>query len=258
MGNNIVHIAIDFGGGSGRVVADWLSSGILQTREIYRFPNHIIKLGGHEYWDFLYLFEEMKKGIRKAVEDGLEVISIGIDTWGVDYALVDKQSGMINNPFSYRDDRSKGYIEKVFPNKNSIKNHYGVTGIQMIPINTLYQLISEKEEFPWHIQHVEHLLFMPDLFNYYLTGKACNEYTIASTSELLKAQERTWNYHLIDKLNLPRRIFGEIIMPGTSIGKVLPEIRRELGLNDNVEVIAVASHDTASAISSLPAFEILS
>lgn len=248
------YLAIDFGGGSGRVMAGSIDRNALRIEEVYRFPNRQIRMGGHVYWDFLYLFQEMKNGIRKAVQEGYSVRSIGIDTWGVDFGLIDRAGRLLGNPVCYRDTRTDGLPGKLF-DETSLAKHYAEAGIQVMPINTLFQLYAMKQSGEAALEAADRLLFMPDLFSYFLTGEAGNEYCIASTSELLLARERTWNRDLIGRMGLPDRLFGRIVMPGTVRGRLLKEVCEEVGLEESVEVIAVGSHDTASAVFAVPAPE---
>lgn len=246
-----VYLAADFGGGSGRVIAGWLEDGKLTMEEIHRFGNRQVHLGDHVYWDFPALFEDMKAGLKKAASKGYEVESIGVDTWGVDFGLIDRDGQLLGNPVCYRDARTAGMTEKLFETLNPTE-HYATTGIQVMEINTLAQLLSIKGTA--QLEAAEHLLFMPDLFSYFLTGKATNEYCIASTSELLDAKRREWSWETIEALGLPKRIFGNIVMPGTVRGELRKDIAEETGLKD-VKVIAVGSHDTASAVAAVPAIE---
>ena len=245
------YIAVDFGGGSGRVVAAQIDHGTLKTEEVYRFGNTQVRANGHIYWNFLSLFDEMKKGLRLAVKKGYEIRSIGIDTWGVDFGLIDRNGNLLGNPVCYRDPRTNGVPELTFT-PEALRRHYAEAGIQVMPINTIFQLCSMKRAGDAALDAADRLLFMPDLFSYYLPGVANNEYCIASTSELLNARTRSWNRPLIDELGLPQHIFGDIVMPGTVRGKVLPEICEETGLSSDVEVIAIGSHDTASAVFAVP------
>ncbi len=239
-------IAVDFGGGSGRVIAASIDHNKLTLDELHRFGNRQINMGGHLYWDFLSLFEEMKTGLRKAVDAGYKLESVGIDTWGVDFGLIDRHGNLLGNPVCYRDPAAVGGVERYFLN-NDIAAHYAEAGIQIMDINTLYRLVDMKEWAPDILSVAHRLLFMPDLFSYFLTGKACNEYTIASTSELIDVRTRQWNRALIKHAGLPEHIFGDIIMPGEMRGKLTDEVKRELGINYDVDVVAVGSHDTASA-----------
>ena len=248
---NKVYLAADFGGGSGRVIAGWLDGGRLVMEEVHRFPNRQVRLGKHVYWDFPALFADMKDGLKKAAAKGYEVESIGVDTWGVDFGLIDRDGNLLGNPVCYRDARTAGVPEKVAKILNP-SNHYATTGIQVMEINTLAQLYSLKGSA--QLEAAEHLLFMPDLFSYFLTGVANNEYCIATTSELMDAKRRNWSWETIKVLDLPERIFGKIVMPGTVRGTLTKEVAEETGLGA-VKVVAVGSHDTASAVTAVPAVE---
>ncbi|MCH5331051.1 MAG: rhamnulokinase [Alistipes sp.] len=245
-----VYLAADFGGGSGRVIAGWLDDGRLQTEEVYRFPNRQIRLGERVYWDFLSLFEELKCGLRTAARKGYAVKGIGIDTWGVDFGLIDRCGNLVGNPVCYRDARTDGMPELVFGQIDRAQ-HYALTGIQVMPINTLFQLYAMKQAGDVQLQIAEHLLFMPDLFGYFLTGNAGNEYCIASTSELIDARRRDWSKETIRALGLPEHLFGRLLEPGTLRGYLKDDIAAETGLG-RVKVFAVGSHDTASAVAAIP------
>ena len=245
-----VYLAADFGGGSGRVIAGSLHDSRLELEEIYRFPNRQIRLGNRLYWDFLSLFEELKNGLKAAARKGCEVQGIGIDTWGVDFGLIDRQGNLTGNPVCYRDSRTEGMPEQVFAQTDR-KRHYEVTGIQVMAINTLFQLFAMKQADDPQLEIAERLLFMPDLFGYFLTGNADNEYSIASTSELIDARRREWSFETIRELGLPEKLFGRIIRPGTLRGLLKKEIAEETGVGE-VKVFAVGSHDTASAVAAVP------
>lgn len=251
--NKNIYLAADFGGGSGRVIAGFLLHGKLELEEIHRFSNRQVKLGNHVYWDFPALFEDMKTGLKLAAQKGYTVKGIGIDTWGVDFGLIDKNGNLLGNPICYRDARTDGMPAEVFKILDEQK-HYAATGIQVMAINTLFQLHSMKRNRDPQLEVARQLLFMPDLFSYYLTGTANNEYCIASTSELLDAKRRDWSQDTIHALELPEHLFGEIIQPGTIRGTLKEDIARETGLGA-VDVIAVGSHDTASAVAAVPATE---
>ncbi|MBR4297402.1 MAG: rhamnulokinase [Bacteroidaceae bacterium] len=246
-----VYLAADFGGGSGRVIAGWLNDGRLVMEEIHRFPNRQVRLGKHVYWDFPALFADMKDGLKKAAAKGYEVESIGVDTWGVDFGLIDRDGNLLGNPVCYRDARTAGVPKKIAQLINPT-DHYATTGIQVMEINTLSQLYSMKGSA--QLEAAEHLLFMPDLFSYFLTGEANNEYCISTTSELIDAKRRNWSWETIKTLDLPERIFGKIVMPGTVRGTLTKELAEETGLGA-VKVVAVGSHDTASAVAAVPAVE---
>ena len=240
-------IAADFGGGSGRVMAGYIVDGRLELEEIHRFSNRQIHIGKHVYWDFPALFEDMKEGIRLAARrEDLNILSIGIDTWGVDFGFVDAAGNLLGLPVCYRDERTNGLCQE-FIAEHDVKAHYFEAGIQMMDINSIYQLIAMQREGSPILDCAAHLLFTPDLFSFFLTGEANCEYTIASTSELLDARRRTWNDDLIARLGLRREMFPPIVMPGTVRGHLTAEVAADLGLSTDVKVIAVASHDTQSA-----------
>lgn len=243
-----VYLAADFGGGSGRLIAGWFEDERLCIEEVHRFGNRQVRLGDRLYWDFPALFEDLKDGLKRAAAKGYDVESIGIDTWGVDFGLIDRDGCLLGNPVCYRDSRTKGVLDEVFKTLDATE-HYTTTGIQVMEINTLAQLVSMKGSAQLEAAH--RLLFMPDLFSYFLTGVANNEYCIASTSELLDARSRNWSWETIRALGLPEHIFGEIVMPGTVRGYLREDIAHETGLG-RVKVVAVASHDTASAVAAVP------
>ena len=239
-------IAADFGAGSGRViVGTWFAaSKTIELEEIHRFGNEQKMMDGHLRWDFEALFNELKTGLKKAfAKYGDEIKSIGIDTWGVDYGLLDKEGRLIANPICYRDDRTKGMMDATF-HKLPKEEFFQHAANQFMEINTAFQLMSETD-----LQRAERLLFMPDLFNYFLTGKCYNEFTIASTSQLLNTKTHQWDDVIFEKLNLPKRLMQEIIYPGTVIGELTAELAAEVG--GNAKVVAIGSHDTASAVASI-------
>lgn len=251
----MTYLAIDFGGGSGRVIAGTITDENgekkLTMQLVHRFQNRQVRLGNHVYWDFPALFEDMKTGLKKAAQLGLKVAGIAIDTWGVDFGLIDRDGNLIGNPVCYRDARTNGMAERFFADVDRTA-HYAVNGTQVMEINTLFQLLSLKLANSPQLQIADKLLFTPDLFSYFLTGEANTEYTIASTSEMLDARKRDWDWELIDRLQLPRHLFCPIVMPGTVRGQLRKDIAEETGLGE-VDVIAVGSHDTASAVAAVPA-----
>lgn len=246
-----VYLAADFGGGSGRVIAGYLKADTagksLVMEEIHRFPNRVVRIGDYLYWDFPSLFAELKAGLSKAAAKFEDVASVGIDTWGVDFGLIDRNGNLIGNPICYRDSHTDGMIEEFLKNHDRTA-HYEKIGIQMLPINTLYRLMSMVKEQDPRLEIAEHLLFMPDLFSYYLSGNASNEYTIASTSELLDAEKRQWDIELIKSIGVNPTLFGPIKMPGETRGTLMKSVASETGLPETVKVISVGSHDTASAV----------
>lgn len=237
-------IAADFGAGSGRVIVGTLATTSVQLEEIHRFENEQKMIDGHLSWDFHALFNELKVGLRKAfAKYGDEIKSIGIDTWGVDYGLLDKDGRLIANPICYRDSRTQGMMELAFQ-KLPKEEYFKLAANQFMEINTAFQLMSDTE-----LENAETLLFMPDLFNYFLTGKCYNEFTISSTSQLLNSLTHQWDDVVFDKLNLPKRLMQKVVYPGTVIGNLSAELADEVG--GNAKVVAVGSHDTASAVASI-------
>jgi len=246
-------LAFDFGASSGRAILGIYENGKLEMQEMHRFSNDPVMVNGTFYWDALRLFFEIKQGILKCVNAGhKDIESIAIDTWGVDFALLDKDGKLLENPVNYRDLRTEGMQELFYENVMSKDELYAETGIQFANLNTLFQLYSLKVKRPEMLEKAETLLFMPDLFAYFLTGKKGIEYTIASTSQLLDAKKRDWNFKIVDKMGLKRSLFTEIQKPGTVRGTLLPEIAEELGIDHPVDVIACTSHDTASAFVASP------
>ena len=245
------YLAIDLGAGSGRGIIGTVSEGKITIKEIHRFVNQPIKIGESYYWNFPLLLSEVKTAIRKALVIEPEISGIGIDTWGVDYGLIDRKGHLIGIPYSYRDGRTDGIFDACFKlcKKEDFFQH---TGNQLMEINTAFQLFSQKISNDPQLEIAEHLLFMPDLFNYFLTGEIANEYTIASTSQLLNSVTRQWSDPVFDKMGLPRKLMNKIVYPGTVIGQLSSIICDEIGCKP-IDVIAVGSHDTASALVAVPA-----
>lgn len=254
MSQNCKVLAFDFGASSGRGIVFEYDGTTLRETEIHRFSNDPVMVNGHLYWDILRLFHEIKQGILKCMSGGhRDIEAIGIDTWGVDYALFDENGTMLGNPFHYRDTRTQGMMELA---DKTIGNAYlfEKTGIQFSFFNTFYQLLAEVQQHPETLQRAKRLLFAPDIFNYFLTGEMKNEYTIASTSQLLNAHTRDWCGELLEKAGIPSHLFEKPVAPGTIIGNLRADICEELGC-PSVPVVAVGSHDTASAVASIPAEE---
>lgn len=246
----IINLAIDFGASSGRAIVSKFDGEKIELEEVYRFSNEPVRMGGYFYWDFLRLFFELKNGLRKAANKYKNILSIGVDTWGVDYGLLDENHNLMSNPFHYRDNRTDGIlkdIEKIIP----YDDIYKTTGIQYMQLNTLYQLFSDIKYRKNTIKNAKALLFMPDLFNFYLTGQKYNEYTEATTSQMIDAEKKQWAFDIINKIGIPTEIFQEFIMPGNIIGTLTEEIQNELEIYP-IRVAAVGSHDTASAVAATP------
>lgn len=239
------HVAIDIGASSGRHVLGWMENGKLCLKEMYRFENGADLKNGHLYWDHARLEKEIVAGLRACADAGEQPQTVGIDTWGVDYALLDADGQLTGDTAAYRDSRTAG-----IPDSLDDDALYAVTGIQRQPFNTLYQLLADKRDRPESLEKAQRLLFMPEYLAYVLSGKMENEYTIASTSGLLDAQARDWAWNLIDSLGLPRRLFGPLRQPGFSLGPVKPEIAQAIGYAP--EVILPPAHDTAAAVLGAP------
>ncbi|WP_114298861.1 rhamnulokinase [Anaerobacterium chartisolvens] len=245
-------LAFDFGASSGRAMLGTLRKGHLEIREIHRFSNDAVNVSGNLHWDTLRLLYEIKQGILKCVNGGdSDIASIAIDTWGVDFGLLDERGELIGNPYHYRDKRTLGMMEKVFEiiPKEQL---YMKTGIQLMELNTVFQLFSMIHGGSAQMQQAKTLLLTPDLFNYFLTGVKATEYSIASTTQLLDPLKKQWCGEIIQKLGIPRDIFTDIVMPGTVIGNLSAEICDELGVKP-IPVIAAAGHDTQAAVASVPA-----
>lgn len=243
------YLAVDIGAGSGRVIALSYDGRRLNAETVCRFPNAPVELGGHIFWDIPRLVSDVRAGLAEAAAKyGGNVASVGIDTWGVDYVLVDKAGRMLSLPYAYRDSRnSPDTMEKVFSIAGR-RRLYDRTGIQFMPFNTVFQLYSESREPCSLIDFADRLLFVPDYLNYALCGAMENEFTISSTSQLVNAGTRDWDGELLGVLGIPERLFRKTVMPGTILGPV----RGVSGL-EGVPVVAVGSHDTASAVASVPA-----
>ena len=242
-------LAFDFGASSGRAIIGCFDGEKITLEEVHRFSNDPVSVGGTVYWDVLRLFYEIKQGIIKArMAGGFD--SIGIDTWGVDFGLIDAEGKLMENPIHYRDARTVGMVDEAFKTMPREKI-YGITGIQFMELNTLFQLISLKKNRPWMLERADKMLFMPDLFAYMLTGKMCAEYSIASTSQIIDLKTKSWSKELLEAFGIKEDIFAPLVKPGTVLGMLTPEICEECGV-DPVPVISVCGHDTQSAITSVP------
>ena len=246
-------LGFDFGASSGRAMLGTYDGTTLQLEEIHRFPNDPVMLNGRFVWDVQRLFFEMKAALLKATKAGIKLDGIGIDTWGVDYGLLDGNGRLLGVPTHYRDSRTDGMMEEAFKTVPKEKI-FEETGLAFMQFNTLYQLLAMKKENDPTLDMASTMLFMPDLLAYFLTGEKATEYTIASTSQLIAPPTRDWAWGLIDKFGLPRKMLTNIQPAGTVRGVLLKEIADEIGM-EQVPVIAVGSHDTASAVVAVPAKE---
>ena len=249
---NKYYFAVDLGASSGRTMIARIGSGKIEMEEINRFPNHIIEAGGHCYWDILELYRNILDGLKKvAARKDVELASIGIDTWGVDFVLVGKDGHFLGYPYSYRDLHTADAPEKYF-SRVSREDVYKKTGIQVMNFNSLFQFdtLSRAEDSAW--KAADKILFMPDALGYMLTGKAVTEYTIVSTAQIVNAAERCLDRDILGTLGLDETKFGTFVFPGQKIGTLTAEVQRITGLGP-VPVVSVAGHDTASAVAATPA-----
>ena len=246
------YLAIDIGASSGRHIVGWMENGVLRTEEVYRFPNSVQRVDGHLEWDIDSLFANVKQGIREAFAKYPNIESLSIDTWAVDYVLLDGQGRRIGDAAAYRDGRTQGMDEKVYAQITE-EELYRRTGIQKQIFNTIYQLAAVKEQHPKWLEQADCLLMMPDYFHFLLTGKKVQEYTNATTTQLVSPVTKDWDEELIRQLGYPRRLFQEIRMPGYELGSLRGEIRKEVGFS--CKVVLPPTHDTASAVAAVPTQE---
>ncbi len=246
---NKYYLAVDIGASSGRHILCHMEEGKMQLEEIHRFSNGMKDMGGTKCWDVDQLFADIKAGMKKCAELGKIPVSVGIDTWGVDYVFLDKEGNRIGQAVGYRDSRTKGMDEEVYKLIDE-EALYARTGIQKQLYNTIYQLMAVKTQNPELLEAAETLLFVPDYFHYLLSGKMAVEYTIASTGQLLNPATKDWDYELFDLLGYPKKIFPAIQKPGTVLGELTAEIQAEVGYN--CKVVLPAAHDTGSAVLAVP------
>jgi rhamnulokinase len=241
------YLAVDLGASSGRVIAGRLKDGCLDLEELGRFANGMDYRAGRYSWDVQGLFEN----ITKAMPGAADALSIGVDAWGVDFGLLGSDGQLLEQPLAYRDSRTDGVKEKFF-NKIQASEVYSRTGIQFMNFNTLFQLYSMRLTSDPLLEAAEHLLFIPDLMHYFLCGSLANEYTVASTSQMLDVNTCQWDQQLLGPLQLKPSLLGDIVEPGTVLGELTEDVRRQTGLGP-IKVIAPAAHDTASAVVAVPA-----
>jgi rhamnulokinase len=245
------YLAVDLGASGGRVFAGVFDGQTLRLEPCHRFEHGAVLAGGVLQWDLLALWRQVVEGLRSArTAFGDRIHSIGVDTWGVDFALLGRGDTLLSNPVSYRDRRTDGVMDRVLKSVGRT-NVFDATGIQFMPINTLYQLVAMREQNSPLLQMAETFLLMPDVFNWLLTGQKCNEFTNATTTQCFDPRRHTWATELFERLHLPTHIFAPLVEPGTVIGPLRPEVGRETGLK-NVNVVAPGTHDTASAVLAVP------
>ena len=244
--------AVDLGATSGRTIIGSLSDGKFDLEELTRFDNNLIETGGHFYWDIYALYYEIIKGLKLVAQRNIPIQSIGIDTWGCDFVYVGKDGAILRNPMAYRDPHTFGMMEKYFDEKVSKEKVYEKTGIQFMNFNSLFQIYAMRKAGNVALENADKVLFIPDALSYMLTGKAICEYTVASTSQILNPMTKDLDKELVESLGLKRSQFGEMTSPATIIGTLTKEVQKMTGLTA-IPVIAVAGHDTASAVAAVPA-----
>ena len=244
-------LAVDLGATSGRTILGSIVDGRLQQRELTRFPNNIIQTRGHFYWDIFALYSEVLRGLRTAADEGIQLTSIGIDTWGVDFVCIGRDGGIMRNPYCYRDPHTEGAMEEYFRLIPKEKV-YEKTGIQFINFNSLFQLSAMRSHGDSALAAADKILFMPDALTYMLTGEAVCEYTILSTSQMLDPRTKRIDPELIEAIGLKESQFGRYVNPSDVVGTLSPEVQKLTGVGP-VPVVAVAGHDTGAAVAAVPA-----
>lgn len=249
---NKYFLAIDIGASSGRHILGTIDNHKIILEEVYRFANGMDSVEGSLCWDVERLFKEILAGMKRCKEIGKIPVSVGIDTWGVDFVLLDKEDKIIGKAVGYRDHRTEGMDEEVYQliSENDL---YARTGIQKAIYNTIYQLMALKKQNPKQLEQAESLLMIPDYFHYKLCGKKVQEYTEATTSQLLNPHTKDWDYELVELLGFPKKIFQKIHMPGSAIGNLTDEVKAEVGYD--CQVVLPPTHDTASAVMAVPSNE---
>jgi len=250
------YIAIDLGAESGRTIVGILADGHLALEEVHRFRHLARELPSGLHWDLMGLWGNILDGVRCAVDWAIDhdvsLVSLGVDTWGVDYAVIGRSGDLLALPHCYRDERNSVAFQRAIEAVGA-EAIYDATGIQLLALNTLYQVLAQHQAEPELLRLADKLLFMPDLLHYFFTGRATCESTIASTSQMTDARTGNWNRDLLAKFGLPTQMLGEIVPPGSSIGELLPHVAAATGADANLKVSAPASHDTASAVAAVPA-----
>ena len=252
MENQQYFFAVDLGATSGRTIVGVLENGKISLEELTRFDNNLIQTGGHFYWDIYALYHEVIKGLKLVAQRQIPIQSIGIDTWGVDFVMIAPDGALLRNPLAYRDPHTFGMMETYFSECMDKEKVYGITGIQFMNFNSLFQLFAMRKNHDSALEQAQSILFVPDCLSYMLTGKKVCEYTIASTSQLLDPRTKDLDADLLASVGVKREMFGQMVSPATVIGHLTEEVQGMTGLGA-VPVIAVAGHDTASAVAAVPA-----
>ncbi|HLJ10108.1 MAG TPA: FGGY family carbohydrate kinase [Planctomycetaceae bacterium] len=245
------YLAVDLGAESGRVVAGLFDGTRVRLDEMHRFTNGAVAVADSLRWDVLRLWSEIQSGLAKAAQSfGNDAISIGVDTWGVDYVLLAQGNEMLGQPYHYRDPRTTGVMNRAFSHV-SRKDIFSTTGMQFMPINTLYQLIAMQQSNPSFMAQAKRFLMMPDVFHWLLCGSQVVEFTNATTTQCLDATTRAWAYELLRKFDVPATIFPDVVPPGTNLGKLRSDVAERCSL-PRLDVVAPATHDTGSAVAAVP------
>lgn len=246
-----VYLAIDLGAESGRVIAGLWDGARIQLDELHRFPNGPVHIADSMRWDVPRLWHDIQAGLAQAAKKyGASIVSVGADTWGVDFVFLDKDGELLGLPYHYRDARTRGALARAFK-KVPKKTIFSNTGIQFMELNSLYQLIEWNVHDRTLLRSAKHLLFMPDFFHWCLSGATFSEYTIASTSQFLNPVKRTWAKNLLQKFGIPTHFLPKLVPPGTNLGQIRKSVAEQTGLT-RTKVVAPASHDTASAVVGVP------
>lgn len=246
-----VYLAVDLGAESGRVIAGKLQNGIVTLEEIHRFPNGPINMAGTRRWDVLRLWSDIQDGLTLAARKfGDSIVSVGVDTWGVDYVLLSKSGEVLGQPYNYRDPRTTGMLAHAFT-QVAKPDIFAQTGVQFMEINTLYQIIAMQLKDPELMAHADRFLMMPDFFHWLLCGSRVVEFTNATTTQFFHPTHRDWSYDLLRKFNIPTSIFPEVVPPGTKLGKLRDDVIVRTGL-PKIDVVAPPTHDTGAAVAAVP------
>ena len=249
MSEKSYYLAVDIGASSGRHILGWMENGKIRIEEVYRFENKLIKKNGHLCWDIDHLFQEVLNGLKECKRLDRVPATMGIDTWGVDFVLLDGDGKLLGDTVAYRDSRTKGMDEEVYKAIDEAEL-YSRNGIQKQLFNSIYQLMAIKQQEPQTLARAERFLMIPEYLNYLLTGAMKNEYTNATTAQLVNAKTQDWDYELMDRLGYPKKIFGPLHMPKTVVGPLSNSIAEQVGFQ--TEVVLPATHDTGSAVMAVP------